>query len=166
MLKKASKKIPVVTVRGDVRVKDRLHHLNRKECYAVLATDAGGQPYTTLIAYALAKDLKGVVFATPKNTSKYRNILKNSRVSVLIDSRFQTGCDYLNTESVTVIGAAHALRKGGKWTASVNLLKKKHPQLRDFFTSPTTAIIHIDVTHYIHVDRFQRISEWQVRTAK
>lgn len=165
-MKKCLRKIPVLTTRGDIDVKDRMHHLNKEERYAVLATDAGGQPYTSLIAYALTEDLKGVVFATPKNTSKHKNILKNPCVSVLIDSRFQTGCDYLNTESVTVIGAAYTLRKGRKRTASADLLKNKHPQLRDFLTSPTTAIIHIEVTHYIHVDSFQRISEWQVRTPK
>lgn len=163
MLKKGLENIPVLTTKGNVSVQDRLHILNKEERYAVLATDAGGQPYTSLIAYALTEDMKGVVFATPKNTSKHKNILKNPRVSVLIDSRFQSAGDYLNTESVTVLGTALALRRGRKWSASAAVLKKKHPQLRDFIASSTTAIIHIEVTHYIHVDSFQRISEWQVK---
>ncbi len=163
MLKKGLKNIPVLTTKGNAPVKDRLQILNKKERYAVLATDSGGQPYTSLIAYALTEDLKGVVFATPKNTRKYKNILRNPRVSVLIDSRANSGGDYLSIESVTVVGTARSLRKGRKWNESAAVLIKKHLQLSDFITSSTTAIIHIDVTHHIHVDHFQRISEWHVK---
>lgn len=163
MLKKGLKKIPVLTTRGNIPVKDRLQILNKEERYAVLATDAGGQPYTSLIAYALTEDLKGVVFATPKNTSKSRNIRRNPQVSVLIDSRTNSSGDYLSIESITAIGTARLLRKGRKLVAASSALRKKHPRLSAFIASATTAIVLVEVTHYIHVDSFQRISEWQVK---
>lgn len=166
MLKKGSKNIPLITTQGNTDVKARLKYLNEKERYAVLATDSDGQPFTSLIAYALTDDLKGVIFATPKNTSKYKNILQNPRVSVLIDSRFKSGCDYLNTESVTIIGIAHPLRKGRKRTELSSILMKKHSKLSTFIKSSTTALILIGVAHYIHVGNFQCISEWQVKTPK
>ena len=163
MLKKGIKNIPVITTRGNIDVKDRLKFLNNKERYAVLATDSDGQPFTSLIAYALTEDLKGVVFATPKNTSKYKNILRNSRVSVLIDSRSHSSGDYLSIESVTVVGTVRFLRKGRKWSESLSVLLKKHPQLSNFIISSSTAVILVDVTHYVHVDRFQSITEWHVK---
>ena len=144
-------------------MKDRLQSLEKTERYAVLATDSDGQPYTSLIAYALTDDLKGLVFATPKNTSKHKNILRNPRVSVHIDNRCSSDCDYLNTESVTIIGTAHPLRKGRKRTELSAVLMKKHSKLSTFIKSSTTALIYIDVTHYVHVSRFQSISEWHVK---
>lgn len=163
MLKKGSKNIPVITTQGNTDVKVRLKYLNEKERYAVLATDSDGQPFTSLIAYALTDDLKGVIFATPKNTSKYKNILQNPRVSVLIDSRWNSNCDYLNTESVTIIGAAHPLRKSRKRTELSSVLMKKHSELTTFIKSSTTAIVFIDVALYVHVGRFQSISAWHVK---
>lgn len=162
-MKKGSKNIPVITTQGNTDVKVRLKYLNEKERYAVLATDSDGQPFTSLIAYALTKNLKGVIFATPKNTSKYKNILKNPRISVLIDSRIESGGDYLSTESVTIIGAAHVLRKGKRWSEYLSVFVKKHPKLSSFAKSSTTAIILIDAAHYIHVDSFQSITEWHVK---
>ena len=163
MLKKSSKYIPLLTTRGNIPVKDRLHILNKEERYAVLATYADGQPYTSLIAYALTGNLKGVVFATPKNTSKYKMLLRNPQVSVLIDSRQHSDGDYLSIESITAIGAARLLRKGRKLVAASSALSKKHPRLSAFITSSTTAVVLIEVTHYIHVDSFQSISEWLVK---
>ncbi|MGQ3684852.1 MAG: pyridoxamine 5'-phosphate oxidase family protein [Candidatus Loosdrechtia sp.] len=163
MLKKGLKNIPVLAVKGNAPIQDRLQILNQKERYAVLATESDGQPYTALIAYALTDNLKGVVFATPKNTCKFKNILKNPRVSILIDSRTNSSGDYLSIESVTVAGTARSLRKGRKWDESAAVLVKKHPQLSDFIVSSTTALILTNVTHYVHVCNFQDISEWHIK---
>jgi len=36
------------------------------EYFAVLATDDHGQPYTSLVNFALTPDCKAVIFATPR----------------------------------------------------------------------------------------------------
>ena len=98
-MKKPGKPLPIKVSKGNVSVLERLHLLNKTQKHAVLATDSDGQPYTSLIAYALTSDMKGIVFATPKDTSKYRNILKNRRVSLLIDTRSNTEKDYMGATS-------------------------------------------------------------------
>jgi hypothetical protein len=59
--------IPAKTKRGSVSVPERLDALNQRERHAVLSTDSKGQPYSSLVAFALLPDLKGAVFATPKS---------------------------------------------------------------------------------------------------
>jgi nitroimidazol reductase NimA-like FMN-containing flavoprotein (pyridoxamine 5'-phosphate oxidase superfamily) len=108
------RKIPSEKSKGTVSVSERLRILNSLEHHAVLSTEANGRPYTLLAAYAMTPDMKGLVFATPRKTSKYNNLLKNRNVSLLIDSRSQTDGDYMETEAMTLLGAAMPIRRGSK----------------------------------------------------
>jgi len=83
--------IPTKTKKGIVSVPERLKAFDKGERFAVLATDDKGQPYTSLISYAVTPDLSKVIFATPKKTQKYRNILQARDVALLIDNRSKMG---------------------------------------------------------------------------
>jgi len=159
-MKKQEQKIPVKVIKGSVSVLDRLRILNKKQRHAVLATDAQGQPYPSLVAYALTPDGKGVLFATPKSTRKYKNILTNNRVSLLIDTRSNTDRAYMGAESITILGKATPVRKGTKRTRLAEILNKKHPRLAEFVCSPETVLIYVEMLHCVHVTQFQTVSEW------
>lgn len=154
-----SKDIPVTVKEGTVDVLGRLDILNKNQPHAVLATASGDKPYTSLIAYALTPDLKGLIFATPRNTRKYRNIMKNNNVSLLIDSRSNTARDYMNAESITIIGKAYIEKKGKKKDMLAGILIRKHPRLKKFIDAPSTALILIKTIKCIHVSSFQVVSE-------
>ncbi len=158
------KAVPHEKQSGQVVVAERLRALDRQERHGVLATDAGGQPYTSLVAYAFSPGLTGVLFATPRETQKYRNLLKNPKVSVLINTRTNTAADYLQAEAVTIIGVARPLPPGKEREALAAHFLQKHPDLRDFVRSPPTALVRVAVRRYIHVGRFQEVSEWTVQT--
>ena len=159
-VKRSTESIPDRVKKGSAPVLERLGALDREQLHAVLATTLNGQPYTSLIAYALAPDSKGIVFVTPSKTQKYKNILRNNRVSLLIDTRSNTDKDYMNAESLTVLGNAKPLRKGKKWSESAGVFLRKHPGLGGIIHSPETRLIFITITRCIHVTRFQTVSEW------
>lgn len=152
--------VPSTTQKGTVPVPDRLRRLNRKEYSAVLATDDEGRPYTSLVNFALMPDCKTVIFATPRATRKYRNMIKTKSVALLIDNRSGKTKNLMGTEAVTIIGIARPLRKGKKWNAFAEIYCKKHPDLAEFVHSPSTALMVVDATRCIHVSRFQTISVW------
>ncbi|MBF0327536.1 MAG: pyridoxamine 5'-phosphate oxidase family protein [Nitrospirae bacterium] len=91
----AGETIPVIVKTGNADVLSRLFLFNRKQLHAVLATVSGNEPYTSLVAYAVTPDMKGLVFATPSATRKFRNLMKNTKVSLLIDSRSGTAGNYM-----------------------------------------------------------------------
>ncbi|MDH5203854.1 MAG: pyridoxamine 5'-phosphate oxidase family protein [Nitrospirota bacterium] len=159
-MKKSRNPIPIKVSRGNVSVLERLRVLDKTQKHAVLATDSDGQPYTSLVAYALISDMKGIVFATPKDTNKYRNILKNRRVSLLIDTRSNTEKDYMGAESVTILGNAQQVKRSKKRSELASILTKKHPKLSKFIDSPEGALVFVEITKCIHVTRFQSVSEW------
>lgn len=152
--------IPFTRTLGAVDVLQRLIVLNRRERHSVLATDSGGQPYTSLVAYALTPDARGLLFATPKKTTKYRNILRNRRVSLMIDTRSNSPRGYLESEALTVIGEARVLRKGAKQQAMADLFIRKHPRLREFVRAGSTALILVSINRIMHAGRFQTVTEW------
>ncbi len=158
-MKKTAEPIPTRVIKSSVPVINRLCILDKTQMHAVLATDSNGQPYTSLIAFALTPDLKGIIFAAPKSTRKHKNILRNKRVSLLIDTRSNTTKDYMGAESITILGDARPVKKGKRWSDLAMILKRKHPELSEFIDSPETALIFVQITKGIHVTKFQSVSE-------
>ncbi|MCJ7484286.1 MAG: pyridoxamine 5'-phosphate oxidase family protein [Thermodesulfovibrionales bacterium] len=159
-MKKSEESIPDRVKKGSAPILERLNALDKDQLHAVLATESDGQPYTSMIAYALTPDKKGIVFITPQKTRKYKNILKNNKVSLLIDTRSNTEKDYMSAESLTILGNAKPVRKGGKWSELAGVLILKHPNLNEIIHSPETKLIFVQISRCIHVTRFQTVSEW------
>lgn len=153
--------IPSTTKNGSVAVSERLKVFNKTQFFAVLATNDNGQPYTSLISFAVTPDLKKVIFATPKQTRKYRNILNSKNVAILIDNRSNTRKNLMETEAITIMGEALLIRRGKARDELAALFLKKHPDLEEFIQSKTTALIVVDAIRCIHVGEFQTISVWE-----
>jgi heme iron utilization protein len=151
-------KIPVKTQKGTALIPERLKALNAEEFFAVLATDDGRQPYTSLVSYALTPDMKKIIFATPKNTRKYTNIIHSANVALLVDNRSKTKKNLLETEAITIVGIAKPVRKGKARDELAKTFLMKHPDLNEFINSPATELIAIDIIQCVHVSRFQTVS--------
>lgn len=127
---------------------DILNPLLMSQRLAVLATHHGGQPYSSLVAFAATDDLKHILFATSKKTRKYTNLRENHKVAMLVDSRKNETSDFDTEFALTAIGLAVETTGDEK-----NLLSKvylaKHPYLTVFLNMPDTALIRIVVSDYI-----------------
>jgi nitroimidazol reductase NimA-like FMN-containing flavoprotein (pyridoxamine 5'-phosphate oxidase superfamily) len=155
--------IPNKTIKGSISVPDRLRSFNKNQYFCVLATNDDGQPYTSLISFTVAPDLQRVIFATPKGTSKYKNILKTKNVAILIDNRSNTRKNLMATEAITIIGTARHVRRGKLRDELAVIFVKKHPDLEEFIQADATALIAVEATRCIHVGKFQTISVWDCR---
>jgi uncharacterized pyridoxamine 5'-phosphate oxidase family protein len=157
------KQIPNKTSKGRVPVLERLKRFNDTQSFGVLATNDKGQPYTSIISFAITPDLKKVIFATPRETLKFRNILNTKKVSILIDNRSNIRGKLMATEAITIIGEARHVLKGKSRNELATMFLKKHPDLEEFVQSDTTALIVVKIAHCIHVGKFQTISVWNCR---
>ena len=152
------KKIPSTTEKGTANVAKRLRAMDAGESFAVLATSEEGRPYTSLISFALTPDLKKVIFATPKNTRKFKNIVNTQDVAILLDNRSKKHRGFVETQAITILGTATPLRRGRTWLEYAGIFLKKHPELEEFINVSTTALVVVDVTSCIHVGNFQTIT--------
>jgi len=126
----------------------QLQHLFASQKLSVLATQSDGQPHGSLVAFAASQDLKCLVFATDRNTSKYRNIISSPRVAMLADNRSNKESDFKEAYAVTAKGAARELMETerNEWTQVYTL---KHPNLEHFTRDPNVALILIEVEVYL-----------------
>ena len=123
---------------------------------AALATQEGGQPYLSLMAFAVTPDLTTIIMATDRGTRKYANLVAEPRVALLIDNRNNIPEDTEKAVAVTVLGEAREAPsvEHGRF---LRLFLDRHPHLEDFATSPTSALIAVRVSTYIVVQRFGEV---------
>jgi uncharacterized pyridoxamine 5'-phosphate oxidase family protein len=131
-----------------VETKDLLRQIMGTQRFAVLATLNDQQPYSNLVAFAVAEDLRQIIFATERSTQKYRNILSNNKVALLIDNRKNSQSDFTEALAITVLGVASEL-KGDRDEKLVQSYLGRHPSLGEFLQRPDTAVIRVMVTDYV-----------------
>lgn len=136
----------------------KLRALFERQITGVLSTQNRNRPYASLVAFAATDDLKSFVFATPRSTRKYSNIVASSRAALLIDNRSNRISDFRRSMAVTAVGTVRELRKSGK-NRLIQLYTDKHPHLEDFIKSPTCAVLSLDAETLHIVDRFQHVVE-------
>jgi general stress protein 26 len=141
-------------------LKSLLRDLLSTQRLGVLATHTKNQPYTSLVGFAATNDLKNIIFATPKTTRKYANILADKRVSMLINNSANKSSDFRKAIAATVLGKTRNLRKSAN-SKFLKLYLTKHPHL--FIASPTTAFLSIEVERYHVVQRFQHVMELHLK---
>jgi hypothetical protein len=148
--------------RKNSRIREDIRNLLSSQTLAVLATAGKQFPYCTLVGFAFTKDLKTLVFATVRDTRKFKNIETESAVSLLIDSRTNSVTDFKDAAALTALGSAAEIT-GTKRGPYKRLYLKRHPHLHDFIDSPNTVLVAITVKRYIFVQRFQEVLELEMR---
>jgi|WetSurMetagenome_2_1015567.scaffolds.fasta_scaffold359740_1 hypothetical protein len=138
----------------------RIRWLLTAQSYAVLCTQSQSQPYGSLIAFAAGDDLKTIVFATPVETRKYRQLTECENVALVIDSRATFPLDMMRIEAVTATGHARVVGAGTEFNRWASLLTNRHPHLAAFVKAQSSALVCVEVVRYSHVGRFQEVRQW------
>jgi len=116
----------------------------------VLATVSEGRPHCSLMAYA-ADDACGEIYmVTPRATTKYRNLMENPLVSLLIDTR----ADHLgkrppDARALTIEGEFRPIHGREKRLSADASLTAAHPYLRDFMDSEDAEVFSVKVTSFL-----------------
>lgn len=144
------------------QLKEFLKDLFSSQRLAVLATQSKQQPYGNLVAFMATKDLKHLLFATTRATRKYANILSNPRIAMVVDNRSNREDDFHQATAVTVTGTVRET-EGAERDRFQKLYLSKHPYLREFVSSPTCALLKVEVERYTVVNRFQNVTEIHIK---
>jgi nitroimidazol reductase NimA-like FMN-containing flavoprotein (pyridoxamine 5'-phosphate oxidase superfamily) len=139
-------------------LRNRLKELFEKQRIGVLSTQKRNRPYASLVAFAVTDDFTSFVFATPRTTRKYSNIVASNRAALLIDNRSNRMSDFRRAMAVTAVGSVRELRKS-RTSRLIQLYSNKHSHLKDFIKSPTCAVLCLEAETLHIVDRFQHVVE-------
>jgi nitroimidazol reductase NimA-like FMN-containing flavoprotein (pyridoxamine 5'-phosphate oxidase superfamily) len=145
---------------ADEPMVQRIRDLVSTEPFAVLCTQGGGQPYGSVIAFAVSEDMKHAAFCTPRSTRKYRLLVDCAKVALVIDNRSRHHEKLRQVEAVTITGRATELPSGGEHDLWRDRLMTGHPYMQEFLDSPSCALFRVDLVRYLHVWRFQEVRQW------
>jgi nitroimidazol reductase NimA-like FMN-containing flavoprotein (pyridoxamine 5'-phosphate oxidase superfamily) len=129
-------------------ISDLVRSLLASQRFAVIATESEGQPYSNLVAFAEADNLRSLLFVTSRDTKKYSNAIASKRVALLVDNRTNQPSDLDKAVAVTALGTIEEVSTNCRGYLSAIYLSK-HPQLEDFLRKPSSALMRVAVTDYI-----------------
>lgn len=144
------------------KLKKFLKDLFSSQRLAVLATQSRRQPYGNLVAFMATDDLKHLLFATTRATRKYANISSNPRIAMVVDNRSNQEADFHQAAAVTATGVVKEI-EGPEKERFQKLYLAKHPYLKEFVSSPTCALLRMDVETYYVVRQFQNVVELHIK---
>jgi len=139
-------------------LKETLAELFSAQKLAVLSSYGNGQPYASLIAFTATDDLKHIIFATTRATRKFANLASEPKSALLIDNRSNDEKDFSRAMAATALGRAEEVR-GAQRKSFLDMFLKKHPHLKEFVSSPSCALMVVNVEKYYVVNRFQNVQE-------
>lgn len=115
--------------------------------FAVLATEGNGQPHTSFIAITPIENFKQLIFATYRNTLKYRNLSHNNKVAVLVEEEHVNTKGLKESVVLTIIGHTQEISREEN-EASFQAHLKQHPELESFLLSPDCTLILVIAQSY------------------
>jgi len=116
----------------------------------VLATVSEGRPHCSLMAYAVDDACGEIYMVTPRATTKYKNLMNNPLVSLLIDTRADPpGKRPPDAQALTVEGKFLPIRDREKRTSVEARLTAVHPYLKEFMNSEDAEIFSVKVVSFL-----------------
>ncbi len=131
--------------------------------FGVLATLMGEYPYTGAVTFAAPPDAKYIIFATPKHTRKYTNLKIHPKASIFVSNAANQVEDILGAIGITAVGDIEELHHTPGNQHYYDLLCDKHPCLKEFIASDSTAVFKLKILKYYVVRDFQRVFEFHIQ---
>jgi nitroimidazol reductase NimA-like FMN-containing flavoprotein (pyridoxamine 5'-phosphate oxidase superfamily) len=128
-------------------IKEYIEDILNTTRFAVLATVGDGQPHTSLLAITPVGNFSQLIFATYRNTLKYRNLTQNNKVAVLVEGEHVNSKGLKESVVLTIIGHTQEISIEEN-EASFQAHLKQHPELESFMHSPDCALILVIAKTY------------------
>ena len=140
------------------KISQKISRLLKQQSLAVLGTHGKNEAYQSLVAFTVHNNLKNILFATDKNTRKYRNIKEHPKVAVLVDNRLNKRDDFYKTIAVTALGVARETNNVER-KKLLKVHEARHPAIKAFLQKRECALFKIKVSSYYLVSHFQQVHE-------
>jgi len=126
----------------------KMKALVKEKDICVLSTvSEDARPHCSLMVYVADEKCREIYMTTHSATKKYNNLMHNSSVSLLIDSREITPRQ--QAQALTVNGVFQPIDDAQKKDRVEAHLLRKHPHLKDFVKNPDAVMICIKVQSFL-----------------
>jgi nitroimidazol reductase NimA-like FMN-containing flavoprotein (pyridoxamine 5'-phosphate oxidase superfamily) len=119
---------------------------------AVLATVSENKPHCSLMAYLCNDMCTEIYMVTYRDTQKYKNLVRNPSVSMLIDTRVNVVPDRKNIKALTINGQYKPLKDPKKEAAVRQRMLERHPHLRNILQHEDGQILVIKIISFLFLN--------------
>ena len=129
-------------------IQDIIQRVLERNRLAVLATQLNGQPQTSLIAFTPLEGLRFLAFATYRHTLKYKSILEDRRVAILIEDR-EGDATWRSDQGLVLTALGEAIKIPAEDRQShIMTHLARHPNLEKFLISPDCEFVMVGIHSY------------------
>ena len=130
-----------------INTEKEIQHVLDTSQFATLATQSDGQPHVSLMAFIPIDGIRYLIVATYRNTLKYRNLISDGRVAMLIDNRAESQSAGHRNLVLTAHGIASEVPNGDRKVVEQAYLAR-HSNLGAFLASPECVLLRVAVSAY------------------
>jgi len=129
-------------------IQDTIRCVLERNRLAVLSTQLNGQPHASLIAFTPLEGLRLLVFATYRSTLKYKSILEDRRLAILIEDR-EGDATMRSDQRLFLTAIGEAIQTPAEVRqVYIRTHLARHPNLENFLTSPDCEFVLVAVHSY------------------
>jgi nitroimidazol reductase NimA-like FMN-containing flavoprotein (pyridoxamine 5'-phosphate oxidase superfamily) len=139
----------------DCKLDNELKNLLMNQKLGVLSTSSNNEPYANIVAFASTPDMSEIIFITPRDSKKYRNLCSVPRSAILIDNTANLDSDFKNAMAVTATG--QTIEISDDLDKYLSIYCSKHPDLKDFSQKADSAVFRLEIEKYYFVKNFQEV---------
>ena len=118
----------------------------------VLSTVSDGAPHCSLMSYVADDRCREIYMLTLSGTRKYRNLVGNSAVSLLIDNREEGRDGVRNIQALTISGVFREINAPVEAAVIRRRLLERHPQLAELIAGGETRVFAVRATAFQFLD--------------
>jgi nitroimidazol reductase NimA-like FMN-containing flavoprotein (pyridoxamine 5'-phosphate oxidase superfamily) len=122
-----------------------------------LATVRDNAPYCNLMTFAQVPGSCSIILVTPKQTTKYENMVANPAVSLMVSEVDNDRFDHQSGTAVTLNGLSREV-EGPQRQDLEKVFAAKYPELEAFAVSPNSAVFLVQMQKVVAVVDFQQVS--------
>ncbi len=128
----------------------------------VLSTIAGDRPYCSLMRYSFNDECTEIYLVTHRNTTKYRNLLVNPQVSLLMDTR-ERGI-ISEVQALTIEGRYVPIDSKATQNDVCKRFIDQHPDLETFLNHPDAELMRIEIHSFLLLNGLQEAHHIRIKS--
>jgi general stress protein 26 len=140
---------------------EKIYELMTNQQFGVLATIENDVPHTSIVAFTVTNSLRTILFLTKQDGRKYKNILANSVVTILVDHRPLSSKNITGSFAISATGTAKPVDLKNA-IATKELFLFCHPSLAEYLDDPSFALVSISVSKYEISDGISEVHPYKI----
>jgi len=131
--------------------------------FCALSTCYNDLPNTSLMQYICDENCTKIYMITLKGSSKYKNIVKNQRVSLLIDTRQKVENGQGQIRALTIYGEANLIEDSDRCKNKINEMVKKFSNLTRLSENENCIVIEVSAKSLLLLDNADQSTYMEIR---